>query len=205
MIHGWPEPCGSGLMAQTVCVILSLSDRKRLEAVVADRRSRSGPRWRRSRQRSAGCPCSATPIIIPGTLPPPRSSIAFSMPTRPSWRYGSGVGRPSAPKTEPSRAAPPPRADPSWVLYEVTAPAGAGKTREWARGGAQPLDPRRMVDDSAALPDCLGDRTGSFLPASSIDLAEFGATNVTLIHSRIGEAGQTVNQKGAVSIRCKPG
>lgn len=26
-------------------------------------------------------------------------------------------------------------------------------------------------------------------------LAEFGATNVTLIHSRIGEAGQTVNQK----------
>lgn len=66
-----------------------------------------------------------------------------------------------------SPAAPPPRAGPSWVLYEVTAPAGAGKTREWARGVAQPLDPRRMVDDSAALPDCLGDRTGSFLPASA--------------------------------------
>ncbi len=100
-------------------------------------------------------------------------------------------------------AAPPPRAGPSWVLYEVTAPAGAGKTREWARGVAQPLDPRRMVDDPAGIAWPPGRPHRIILASISIDLlnetakalAEFGAGGVTLIHSRVGEAGQTVRQK----------
>jgi len=100
-------------------------------------------------------------------------------------------------------AAPPPRAGPSWVLWEVTAPAGAGKTREWARGVAQPADRRRVADDPSAITWPPGRPHRIILASISIELlmqtakalAEFGATNVTMIHSRLGEAARSVQQK----------
>jgi transposase len=57
MIHKCPEACDSGGMAQTVCVIVSASDRRRLAALVGDRR-RQRKHVERARivLASAGCP-----------------------------------------------------------------------------------------------------------------------------------------------------
>ena len=57
VIHKCSEPCDSGGMAQTVCVIVSASDRRRLTALVGDRR-RQRKHVERARivLASAGCP-----------------------------------------------------------------------------------------------------------------------------------------------------
>lgn len=101
--------------------------------------------------------------------------------------------------------APPPRSGPSWTLWEVTAPAGAGKTREWARGVAQQPDRRRMNDPTAVVSTIwplrrplrivLASVTIDLLMETAKALAEFRAGNVIVIHSRIEASGQTVNQK----------
>jgi len=102
--------------------------------------------------------------------------------------------------------APPPRAGPSWTFWEVTAPAGAGKTREWAYGVAQPPDRRRMDDPTAVVSTIwlprrplriiLASVTIDLFMETAKALAEFEAGNVTVIHSRTeASGGQTVNQK----------
>ena len=118
-------------------------------------------------------------------------------------RKRGGTGKRAEDGTGAPPTEPPPRAGPSWVLWEVNASAGAGKTREWANQVSQPPDRRRMVDDPAGITWPPGRPHRIILASISIDLltetakalAEFGAGNVTLIHSRVGEAAQTVRQK----------
>lgn len=110
---------------------------------------------------------------------------------------GTGGFAPSgAPAVKPD-----PVGDPI-VMYGVAAPAGSGKTREWARAVAQSAEIRPVVPEHAFIwpPSrpyrvIIASPTIELITETAKALAEFGAKNFTIIHSEDGAAGKTVTQK----------